>query len=68
MYIYIYICIYMYVYIYIYIYIHIYNANMKTTCSPGYRHNGFLATFGLEHMMCLYIIFQIACVTMKQLW
>ena len=31
-------------YIYTYIYIYIYNAMMKTTYSPGYQHNGFLAT------------------------
>ena len=24
---------------------------MKTTCPPGYHHNGFVATHALEHIM-----------------
>ena len=27
---------------------------MKTMCPPGYHHNGFVATYALEHMMCGY--------------
>ena len=38
---------------------------MKTTCSPGYQYNGFLAIFGLGHMMCPDIMFQITCVSIK---
>ena len=49
-YIHIYICMYIYIYIYIYIY-----AIMKTMCTPGYHHNGFLATHALGHMMTTYI-------------
>ena len=45
---YIYVCIYTYIYIYIY-------ATMKTMCTPGYHHNGFLATHALGHMMTTYI-------------
>ena len=30
---------------------------MKTMCSPGYHHNGFVATHALGHMM--YIIYSI---------
>ena len=50
---------YIFVYIYIYIYIkshknqdecNIY-AIMKTMCSPGYHHNGFVAAHALGHMM-----------------
>ena len=62
---YIYIGIYIYIYMYIYnrskmsiilIYIYIY-AIMKTMCSPGYHHNGFVATHAFGHMM--YIIYSI---------
>ena len=31
-------------------------AIMKTICSPGYHHNGFVATHALEHMMYGYIL------------
>ena len=34
----------MYIYIYIYV-------SMKTMCSPGYHHNGFVATHAFGHMM-----------------
>ena len=30
---------------------------MKTMCSPGYHHNGFVATHAFGHMM--YIIYSI---------
>ena len=57
----------MYIYIdkYTYIHIYIYNAILKTICSPGYQHNRLLATFGLGHMMCPHIMFQITCVSIK---
>ena len=29
---------------------------MKTMCSPGYHHNGFVATHALEHMMYDYTL------------
>ena len=29
---------------------------MKTMCPPGYRHNGFVATHALGHMMQPYIM------------
>ena len=46
---------YMYVWIYmcIYIYIYIYSI-MKTICSPGYHHNGFVATHALRDMTCIH--------------
>ena len=45
----------MYIYVYMYIHIYVYNiyilydvyAIMKTVCSPGYHHNGFVATHAL---------------------
>ena len=39
-----------YIYIYLYIYICI-NAIMKTMCSPGYHHNGYVAIHALGPMM-----------------
>ena len=41
--------------IYIYIYIYIY-AIIKTMCPPGYRHNGFVTTYALGHMMYGYTL------------
>ena len=29
---------------------------MKTMCPPGYRHNGFVATHAVEHMMYVYTL------------
>ena len=29
---------------------------MKTMCSPGYHHNGFVATHALGHMMYGYTL------------
>ena len=62
LYIYIYaqmlhIYIYINVYIYIYIYV-IYICNRENNVpSPGYHHNGFVATHAIGHMMCsLYVI------------
>ena len=40
----------MYTYVYIYIYIYMYAIMKKQCVSPGYHHNGFLATFALGHM------------------
>ena len=40
---------------YIYTYLHIY-AIMKTTCPPGYHHNGFVVTHALWHMMYGYTL------------
>ena len=31
-------------------------AIMKAMCSPGYDHNGFVATHTLRHMMCGYTL------------
>ena len=39
----------------IYIYIYIY-AIIKTMCPPGYRHNGFVTTYALGHMMYGYTL------------
>ena len=42
---------------YICIYIYICNyVIMKTMCSPGYHHNGFMVTHTLEHMMYGYTL------------
>ena len=32
------------------------DAIMKTMCSPGYAHNGFVATYALGHMMYSYTL------------
>ena len=45
-----YIYLYIHVYIHIYIYIHIYEI-IKIMCSPGYHHNGPVATHALGYMM-----------------
>ena len=33
--------------------VHIY-AIMNNMCTPGYHHNGFVATYALGHMMYIY--------------
>ena len=39
---------------------------IKTICTPGYHHNGFVATHALGHTM--YIMCPSACVATKPLW
>ena len=39
---------------------------MKTMCSPGYHHNGLVATHALGHMM--YIMCPSAWVGTRPLW
>ena len=39
-----------YMYICIYIYIYVYDVMMKTMNSPGYHHNGSVATHARGHM------------------
>ena len=29
---------------------------MKTMCTPGYHHNGFVGTHALGHMMCMIVV------------
>ena len=39
----------------------------KTTCSPGYHHNGFVATHALGHMMCGYVRWCTLCAQVHEL-